>query len=49
MDKIITVGEPENVKAINDKVREMEVVSQKLRKLKEKKEQLEDFKVAQDD
>lgn len=37
MDKIITYGEPENVKMINDTGKELEVVTQKLRKLKEKR------------
>jgi translation initiation factor 2B subunit (eIF-2B alpha/beta/delta family) len=45
MDKIITYGEPENVKSINDTAKELEVVSQKMRRLKEKKEQLEEFKL----
>ncbi len=37
MDKIITYGEPENVKQINDTGRELEIVAQKLKKLKEKR------------
>ena len=49
MDKIITHGEPDNVKSINDTAKELEVVAQKMRRLKEKKEQLEDFKVSQDE
>ncbi len=38
MDKIITYGEPENVKMINDTAKELEVVTQKLKKLKEKRQ-----------
>lgn len=49
MDKILTYGEPENVKQINDTGRELEVVTSKLKKLKEKKNQLEEFKQAQDE
>ena len=49
MDKIINNGEPDNVKQINDTAKELEVVSQRVRKLREKKEQLEDFKEAQEE
>ena len=49
MDKIIRHDEPENVKRINDTAKELEVVAQKTRKLKEKKTQLEEFKHAQEE
>ena len=49
MDKIIKHDEPEYVKRINDTAKELEVVAQKTRKLKEKKLQLEEFKCAQED
>ena len=49
MDRIINNGEPDNVKQINDTAKELEVVSQRVRKLREKKEQLEDFKEAQEE
>lgn len=38
MDKIITDGEPENMKRINDAQKELEVVNQKLKKLRDKRE-----------
>ena len=48
MDKIITYGEPENMKSINDAQKELEVITDKLNKLRSKKEQLNEFKSKQD-
>lgn len=48
MDKIITYGEPENMKSVNDAQKELEVVTDKLNRLRAKKEQLTEFKASQE-
>ena len=48
MDKIITYGEPENMKSINNAQKELEVVSERLSKLRAKKAKLAEFKQTQD-
>ncbi|CAI2358816.1 unnamed protein product [Moneuplotes crassus] len=49
MEKIIDpYGEPGNLKSVNDAQKELEVITQKLTKLRAKKEKLADSKVAQD-
>lgn len=48
MDKIINHGEPENMKSINDAQKELEVVTDKLSRLRAKKDKLAEFKISQD-
>lgn len=48
MDKIINHGEPENMKSINDAQKELEVVTDKLSRLRTKKDKLAEFKISQD-